>query len=336
MTNFRDPAAIARDTKTMFKFWHTIDGLYVWEFLTTLSYEWSVIRRRRPYRWPIWIYSLTRVFALLAVIADVVIMDITTIRVVGCHTAFVTQFVFSYLSLAAASLLILLRILAIWNRNKVVVAIAAIIWLTNGAILIQGTVQFRAVWVSHREGCVILGLDGLKHIVVAAFVTDTVLLLIMFLGLLRMRLYRSDTLALGRLMWKQGVLWVLLAVIIEIPPTVFVCLNLNDPLTMMFLKPWMISMSIAATRMHRALTNFGSSDISYESTPNSGHGHPIPKHKVAPVASTLPPLAVAVNTTSEGYLVSQDHHGPSMSVSERAAADKPRVLILDHRLGNRH
>jgi hypothetical protein len=28
--------------------------------------------------------------------------------------------------------------LAIWNRNKVVVAIAAIIWLTNGAILIQG------------------------------------------------------------------------------------------------------------------------------------------------------------------------------------------------------
>jgi hypothetical protein len=30
--------------------------------------------------------------------------------------------------------------LAIWNRNKVVVAIAAIIWLTNGAILIQGKV----------------------------------------------------------------------------------------------------------------------------------------------------------------------------------------------------
>ncbi|KAI0287060.1 hypothetical protein BC826DRAFT_77286 [Russula brevipes] len=334
MTDFRDPAAIARDWKTMVKFWHTMDGLYVWEFLTTLSYEWSVIRRRRPYRWPIWIYSLTRMFALLAVFVDLATFDIATF--VSCHATFITQFVFSYLSLAAASLLILLRILAIWNRNKVVVAIAAIIWLTNGAFLIQGSVQFRAMWVSDRDGCAILDINGLKHIVVAAFVTDTVLLFIMFLGLLRMGLYGSDTLTLGRLMWKQGVLWVLLAVIIEVPPTVFVCLNLNDPLTMMFLKPWMISMSIAATRMHRALTNFGSSDISYESTPNSGHGRPIPKHKVAPVASTLPPLAVAVNTTSEGYLVSQDHHGPSMSVSERAAADKPRVLILDHRLGNRH
>ncbi|KAI0297926.1 hypothetical protein BC826DRAFT_1184490 [Russula brevipes] len=169
MTNFRDPAAIVRDTRTMIKFWHAIDGLYVsnrlissWEFLTTLSYEWSVIRRHRPYRWTIWIYSLTRMFALLSVIADVVILDIASIRVVGCHAAFVTQFVLSYSSLAAASLLIQLRILAIWNRNKVVVAIAAIIWLTNGAILIQGTVQFRAVWVSDREGCAILDLTALS------------------------------------------------------------------------------------------------------------------------------------------------------------------------------
>jgi hypothetical protein len=26
-----------------------------WEFVTTLDYEWSVIRRHRPYRWSIWV-----------------------------------------------------------------------------------------------------------------------------------------------------------------------------------------------------------------------------------------------------------------------------------------
>jgi hypothetical protein len=26
-----------------------------WEFFTTLDYEWSVIRGRRPYRWTIWV-----------------------------------------------------------------------------------------------------------------------------------------------------------------------------------------------------------------------------------------------------------------------------------------
>ncbi|KAI0287050.1 hypothetical protein BC826DRAFT_1189258 [Russula brevipes] len=319
MTNFRDPAAIARDTETMVKFWHIMDGLYTWEFLTTLSYEWSVIRGHRPYRWPIWIYSLTRMFALLAVIVDVVMLDIVATDIVGCHAAFVIQFVLSYLSLGTASILIQLRILAIWNRNRVVVAIAAIIWLANSAIFLEGNSQLRAVWISDREGCAILDINGLKRILVAAFVSGTVLLLIMLLGLLRMGLYGSDTLALGRLMWKQGVLWVLLTVIIEVPPTVFVCLNLNDALTIMFLRPWQISMSIAATRMHRALTNFGSSDISYESAPNSGPRPSIPKAKGTHVTPPLPPqIAVAVNTASEGYPVSKVvHHGPSVSVGEQ-------------------
>jgi hypothetical protein len=26
-----------------------------WEFVTTLDYEWSVIRRHRPFRWTIWV-----------------------------------------------------------------------------------------------------------------------------------------------------------------------------------------------------------------------------------------------------------------------------------------
>ncbi|KAI0287062.1 hypothetical protein BC826DRAFT_1047314 [Russula brevipes] len=95
-----------------------------WEFLTTLSYEWSVIRGHRPYRWPIWIYSLTRIHV------DTVATDI-----VGCH-------VFSHFPISTASILINFACaLAIWNRNKVVVAIAAIIWFANSAILIEGTVQ---------------------------------------------------------------------------------------------------------------------------------------------------------------------------------------------------
>ena len=58
--------------------WHTVDGLFMWvcsviqvsghhesypcipswEFITTLDYEWSVIRGRRPYRWTIWVCIL--------------------------------------------------------------------------------------------------------------------------------------------------------------------------------------------------------------------------------------------------------------------------------------
>jgi hypothetical protein len=30
-----------------------------WEFFTTLDYEWSIIRGRRPYRWTIWVRTHT-------------------------------------------------------------------------------------------------------------------------------------------------------------------------------------------------------------------------------------------------------------------------------------
>lgn len=33
-----------------------------WEFVTTLDYEWDVIRGRRPYRWTIWVSSPGRFF----------------------------------------------------------------------------------------------------------------------------------------------------------------------------------------------------------------------------------------------------------------------------------
>jgi len=63
--------------------------------------------------------------------------------------------IFGYLGLAAASLLIVLRVyvplcpfsgqvptesssIAIWNKNKIVMATAAILWVTNIVIMTQG------------------------------------------------------------------------------------------------------------------------------------------------------------------------------------------------------
>ncbi|KAH9984308.1 hypothetical protein BJV77DRAFT_199900 [Russula vinacea] len=51
MVNFHDPATIAQDYVGVLKLWHFVDGLFIWEFVTTLDYEWEVIRGKRPYRW---------------------------------------------------------------------------------------------------------------------------------------------------------------------------------------------------------------------------------------------------------------------------------------------
>ncbi|KAI9458086.1 hypothetical protein F5148DRAFT_334240 [Russula earlei] len=136
MTNFGDPVVFLQDAVALKNFWHVLNGLYIWEFFTTLDYEWDMLRRRRPYRWTIWIYSLTRATALASVIVNFINMDMTT--AINCQVSTTSNLIFSYISVATASLLIVLRVIAIWNRNKTIIIVSASLWAISVAVMIRG------------------------------------------------------------------------------------------------------------------------------------------------------------------------------------------------------
>ncbi|KAI0267593.1 hypothetical protein BGY98DRAFT_1180712 [Russula aff. rugulosa BPL654] len=210
-----------------------------WEFFTTLDYEWSVFRRHRPFRWTIWIYFTTRIATLLALVLSLVGFDVTARYNCEVETAF--QVTFAYLATASASLLIVLRILAIWNMKKPIIAIATVAWGASSIFQIQ---------VTNPQ---IANLNTL-----VTFTTDIILLLIMFFGLFRLRSHKSSAFGMGRLLWRQALVWLLVAFIADILPLVFVCLNLNDPLDDIFLFPSVVASSIAVTRIHRGLVDYAS------------------------------------------------------------------------------
>jgi len=54
----------------------------------------------------------------------------------------------------------------------------------------------------------------------------------------------------------EGLIWLFFATIAEVPPAVFIGLNLNYSFNLMFQTPALIVMTIAATRMHRSLSEF--------------------------------------------------------------------------------
>ncbi|KAN0118712.1 hypothetical protein V8E52_004823 [Russula decolorans] len=136
MVNLHSPVLSAEAGLALVSFWHVMAGIYFWEFFTTLDYEWRVIRGRLPYRYSIWIYSLTRVACLLGVIVCSAGLDTSTS--INCQLWISSTATLFTLSLAAASLLIVLRIIAIWNRHKAVSAISIIIWVTGVAFHING------------------------------------------------------------------------------------------------------------------------------------------------------------------------------------------------------
>ncbi|KAH9956523.1 hypothetical protein BC827DRAFT_1270889 [Russula dissimulans] len=319
MVNFRDPAEIAQDQLVVTKLWHAMAGLYMWEFVTTLDYEWSIIRGHRPYSRTIWIYSLTRMAALMGVILSLVGGDVTTPY--NCEIETVFQLVFGYLAVASASFLIVLRIIAIWNKKKIITVVATTVWAINVLFLIHGAAQIRSTWSPDEATCLVLNIESNKPNFIVALCTDIVLLVIMLVGLLRLGFHERSAFGMGRLMWRQGLIWLLIATLAEVPTAVFICLDLNDPYNYMFTIISMIAMSIAATRTHRQLADF----VTVRSDFSSNRLMPSKPASFFPQNHT----GIAIHTTSEQHQTPLSSHSGSFMSAAEQLHDKSAGLRLD-------
>jgi len=278
---------------------HTLIGLYIWEFATTLDYEWSIIWGRRPYRWTIWIYSFTRLAAL--VVVTLAIVDYNTHAPFSCQAMITLYSIFACLAIATAELLIVLRIVAIWNRQMVAVATAIVIWAINMTFIIQAMSRLgsdplesnyclpRSIQISELHGTSIL-------------VTGILSLLMMLFGLLRLHIQEVDAPALGHLMWKQGINWFFIATIAEVIPVAFVSLDLHSNTgRIMFQVPSLVMISIAATRIYRLVAGFVFELV--DGTQETLQGGICPTSKLIQNPGQIPPkrLEVSVSLTRVQY-----------------------------------
>ncbi|KAH9990095.1 hypothetical protein BJV77DRAFT_634846 [Russula vinacea] len=338
MVNYKDPATMAQDYEALVKMWHLIDGVFIWEFLSTLDFEWDVIRGHRPYRWTIWVYSLARVSTLLAVILNIVGLNYTS--EMNCQAWATFLAIFAYLAYVSSTLLIVLRVIAIWNKVKIVFAIAMGIWITDNGVFIYGVSQLRSKWTPEDNACALLNVYTTKPAVIGSLFSDVVLLLIMLFGLLRLRCKGGGAFSMGRTLWKQGLIWLLVATVAEVPSTVFLILNLNDSLnlvrhSLLLWGKWMgvnlliplrlsittqisqdagmVIVTIAATRLYRSLTNIYSSDISHEYSRGTGRSPSEPRVQPGPI----PLMDVSVRTECNQFATSQTRSGAYISTDSQ-------------------
>ena len=112
--------------------------------------------------------------------------------------------------------------LAIWNRHPVAVALSAAAILTQVALLVYSVVVARDNWEDGSplvEGCVRVNLvqAGLPALA-TTFTIDALLLLLMLFGLCRRR--EARRFGLGGFLLKQGLVWLALATMAELPTVV--------------------------------------------------------------------------------------------------------------------
>ncbi|KAI0309791.1 hypothetical protein OF83DRAFT_1288449 [Amylostereum chailletii] len=97
--------------------------------------------------------------------------------------------------------------------------------LAFAGTFLHGLIIARAEWSDAAGTCAVGATTQNLPNTIAGLVVDTTLLGMMLVGLLRWREARNYG------VW-QGLLWVLLATIVEVPTVVFISLNLNDPMNL--------------------------------------------------------------------------------------------------------
>jgi len=307
MVNFHDPTVMEGDALALSKLWHTVCGIYIWEYFTTLEYEWNIIRGRRPYLRTIWIYSLARMSALLTVVLEFIIAD-TTVPL-NCQAAISSVSAFVFLTMSASSLLIVLRIIAIWNRNKVAMTMAIIIWGINSIVYVQFLARLRSAQAPGQLTCVQVNLESTLLNLIAVPFTDIALLLIMLIGLLRLRGHGGSMFGITKVLWRQGVFWLLIAIAAEISPVVFISLDLNASFDVMFQLPSWFTMVIAATRLQRSSVDFASSSTDVFSSHGNLQNDRYPVQEPKRInAASIPMNGMEVT----GHIVSEQRGAPQM------------------------
>lgn len=297
MVNWHDPSLVLDDYVSVIKLNHALAGIFIWETVITLGFELDVLRGKRPYRWTLWLYLGTR-YTLLCTF--IVIFINTDGPKVPCHPFMVLNFALPYASWAFASLILVLRVIAIWNRNIVVSLISVGVWAGALALNIRNLTMVEAAFNPLVNACVVTKThDGLIN-TLAVLVADMVLLLIMLIGLLRHASRRST--ALWKLLYQQCIIWIALAAFAEIPPVIFFIFNLNDVWNEMLLGSAITILTIGATRMYRSLSEYGSiTEFVSPDLPRFSTGVLVPASSPPKSTNTLSPINFTSGAQSRSF-----------------------------------
>ncbi|KAI9448707.1 hypothetical protein F5148DRAFT_1250441 [Russula earlei] len=252
MPNYHDPKVQRADAMAFIKILNVMGGIYIWEFVTSLWFEWEIITGKRKYRWTVWLYSGCRLSALISMITIFVGFD--SERPLDCKAWLLVVYFFAYAAFVFASALVILRIIAIWEWKPIVTAIAVTAWLVNISIYIRSMSRADSTWSPKAQTCLVLHTEHSIEPVTMTLVEDTVLLVLMLSGLRRYK--EAGMFGLWRFLYRQGLFWLVWITIAEIPPTVLIMLNLNDYFNLMFQVPELIMMAVGASRIYRGLAEY--------------------------------------------------------------------------------
>lgn len=294
MPNWGSLDELERDSGIFIKLMHGLFGLYVWEWFVTIEFDTDFITGRKKFKWPMIFYFANRYLLLFALIGILIALDTTT--EVNCQALYTFNQLAGDAAVGLASINLSLRTIAVYANSKYIIGLLVLVILGHWSLILQGTL-LTATWEPTLNTCVILKTDN--KILAATFIYSMAFdLLVLTLNIYKLAFVRRSDGAMGasrigKLIFGDGLAYFFIAFAANLLATVFMVLNLNSIMNVIFNVPAAIASTIVACRVVRRLSNFTNQgpEVFTASHSQSGHQFRGVNH------STSRPQVTRANTT---------------------------------------
>jgi len=259
MPDWKSPEELQKDGLIFGKFMHSLFGLYAYEWLVSLHFEWDFLTGKKKFRWPMIFYFANRYLMLLTMVGVLITLDSTT--EVNCRALYTFSQLAGDASVGLASINLSIRTMAIWSQNRYIIGLLILLIIGHWSLILQG-IQLKAAWVP-GVGCVIIEFNNkiFAAIFIYSMCFDFIVFTLNTYKLVGLH-WNSGTLVkltqsrLSHMIFSDGLIYFFIAFAANLVATIFMLLNLNLVMAVIFNVPAAIFSTIAACRAVRRLTKF--------------------------------------------------------------------------------
>ncbi|KAG7448465.1 uncharacterized protein BT62DRAFT_979501 [Guyanagaster necrorhizus] len=246
MPDWSSQSEISLDNNAFIKLMHALLGVYVWEYFVSISFDWDFMSGRKKFRWPMIFYFLNRYLLLFALIG----ME------VNCQALYTFNQLAGNAAVGLASINLSLRTIAVYAQSKFIIGLLILLILGHWSLILQG-VLIKADWIPETDTCAI---TSAKNTILAATFIYSMVFDFVILSLNTYKLVGrrgpSGGSQLTRMLFSDGLVYFIIAFLSNLIATVFMCLNLNAIMSVIFNVPAAIGSTIVACRAVRRLNKF--------------------------------------------------------------------------------
>ncbi|KAF5363170.1 hypothetical protein D9758_008332 [Tetrapyrgos nigripes] len=157
MVDWQSSGTVAANAASNGKLVHAILGIYLWDWINTLDFDWTLLTGRRKFRWPLVFYFCGRYAMLAALIGFTVALDVR--NEINCQALYQVLQVLSNTALGVASINLAIRTMSIWDQNRYINAGLSLLILGQFGIIIRSMFHVNATFAP-TSGCTVVSAES--------------------------------------------------------------------------------------------------------------------------------------------------------------------------------